>query len=193
MLEAIKYNLSHLSDFGGRQARPPFWYWVLAVAVLNIVATIVISIPMAMTAVDAAIQTGPGGDKAAIEAAVAQGISGQVGMLVWSSVAISALNAILLGAAFVRRLHDTGLSGWFALLPLGCLLASAMISVASIPETVAAMTQAVTASSADALEQSPQSGALQSLLGWMPLVLLIGFGVRKSQPETNRWGEPPAA
>lgn len=193
MLQAIRFNLAHLGDFGGRQGRPSFWYWVAAVALFNVLATILISIPMAMSAVGAAMQVGKTGDQAAIEAAVAQGMSGQIGMVVWSSVAINAINAVLLSAAFVRRLHDTGLPGWIVIVPLACVAASSGLAIVHIPEMAAAMTQAIATQSADAAEAAKQSGGLESVLGWLPLLILIGFGIRKSQPESNRWGEPPAA
>jgi hypothetical protein len=36
MLGAIKYNLSHLLDFSGRDARQTFWYYVLFLVMLDI-------------------------------------------------------------------------------------------------------------------------------------------------------------
>jgi uncharacterized membrane protein YhaH (DUF805 family) len=56
MLGAIKYNLANLFNVSGRDARQTFWYYVLAIVVLHIAASMAISIPMMATAMASAFE-----------------------------------------------------------------------------------------------------------------------------------------
>lgn len=189
MLEAIKYNLAHLTDFTGREGRKSFWLWLLAVALINVVVTVGLSAVLTADALSAAMAAAKGNDPAAIEAAVMRQMLPNMPMIVWSSIALSALNAVLLGAAFVRRLHDGGFTGWLVLLPLAFLVAAAVFSLQQlvhIEDLVRAAMDAQTSGDLSALEQG---AGWQGLIGWVPLLIVAGFGALKSQPQANRWGE----
>jgi len=40
--DAIKHNLSNITNFEGRAARPEFWWWILAVWILEVVVGLVL-------------------------------------------------------------------------------------------------------------------------------------------------------
>ena len=63
MLNAIKYNLSNLTNFEGRDARQTFWYYVLIIVVVQYAIQIFASIPMYVSMFSnmfAAIRDNPG-------------------------------------------------------------------------------------------------------------------------------------
>ena len=82
--EAVKDGFDHYAKFDGRASRSSFWWWVLFVVIVSIVANILDS------AVDVAI----------------------------FSIIVS-LGLLLPGLSkAIRRLHDTGRSGWWVLIGL---------------------------------------------------------------------------
>jgi len=85
--EAISNNLSKMTDFTGRASRPEFWWWVLAIWVLNLIVSLV---------------TG--------------GVRGGSGFLWFIGWIISIILTLATIAVGCRRLHDTGKSGWLQLL-----------------------------------------------------------------------------
>jgi uncharacterized membrane protein YhaH (DUF805 family) len=94
---AVRTVLSKYATFSGRASRAEFWWWILAVFLIGIVAQII----------DSAI-VGPmlgfeGGD-----ASAGQPLS----LLLSLAILLPAL------AVAVRRLHDIGRSGWWILLGL---------------------------------------------------------------------------
>ena len=159
MLEAIKYNLAHLADFSGREDRPTFWWYVLFLVIVDIVLGLLItSLGGGFSAGIEAAQAGA--SQQDIQAQMLQQMSGGVMLL---SAAINLLVTALFVAAFVRRLHDSGNSGWWA----------AIAVLAQVASIIAAFLQV------------PRLG----LLGWVATLIVIVFGVMKSSPGANRYGE----
>lgn len=92
-IEAFQRGIQNYTNFEGRANRPEFWWWVLAVFVINFVVGII----------DAILGLQVGG----------------VGIL--GTVVTLAL--LLPGIAIaVRRLHDTNRSGWWLLLWFICFI-----------------------------------------------------------------------
>ncbi|MFN8170930.1 MAG: DUF805 domain-containing protein [Candidatus Nanopelagicales bacterium] len=87
--EAISTNLSKITDFTGRASRPEFWWWILAVWILNLIVSLI-----------------SGGWR---------GGSGFLWFIGWVISIILVLATLAVGC---RRLHDTGKSGWFQLIYL---------------------------------------------------------------------------
>jgi uncharacterized membrane protein YhaH (DUF805 family) len=101
--EAVRTCWSKYGDFDGRAARAEFWWWVLFVAVVQIVASAVLGLGLALFQ--------------------------NAGFLQWLLVLV--FMVIVLAfilpsiAVSVRRLHDRDLSGWWYLLvfvPFGNLV-----------------------------------------------------------------------
>lgn len=86
--QAISYNLSNITNFSGRAARPEFWWWVLAVWILEVLVSLITA---------------------------GMRDNGFLMFIVWIVYVVLWLATIAVGC---RRLHDTGKSGWLQLLAL---------------------------------------------------------------------------
>ena len=91
--EAVRSFWSHYATFSGRSRRSEYWYVQLFLVLTN----------LAVAVIDLVLMDGD------VERFIANGGGGIVG-LVWILVTIVPALAVL-----VRRLHDTGKSGWWAL------------------------------------------------------------------------------
>ncbi|MCA8067573.1 DUF805 domain-containing protein [Burkholderia sp. AU31624] len=90
--EAVRAVLNKYATFEGRARRAEYWYFVLLTTVLSIAAQII---------------------------GVAGRDGGLITLLLLGVLALVSLALIIPGIAVsVRRLHDTGRSGWFLLLGL---------------------------------------------------------------------------
>lgn len=87
--ESISTNLSKITDFSGRASRPEFWWWILAMWILQVIVSFI-----------------TGGWR---------GGSGVLWFIGWVISIILTLATIAVGC---RRLHDTGKSGWLQLIYL---------------------------------------------------------------------------
>ena len=92
--EAVKSFWSHYSKFKGRSCRSEYWWIQLFLVLTN----------LAVAAIDLALMDGD------VDRFIANGGGGIVG-LIWILVTIVPALAVL-----VRRLHDTGKTGWWALI-----------------------------------------------------------------------------
>ena len=92
--EAIKSFWSNYSTFKGRSRRSEYWWIQLFLVLTN----------LAVAAIDLALMDGD------VDRFIANGGGGIVG-LVWILVTIVPALAVL-----IRRLHDTGKSGWWVLI-----------------------------------------------------------------------------
>ena len=91
--EAISYNLKNLTNFDGRAARSEFWWWILALWILNVIVSFV-----------------TGGSSVFMGGDAGNAFLAFIGWIIWI---ILILATVAVGA---RRLHDTGKSGWWQLL-----------------------------------------------------------------------------
>lgn len=190
MLGAIGYNFRHLFDIQGRDARQTFWYWVLFVVVLNVLVALGISVPMTVGAVSASLENA-GGDRAAADAAVLVSMVGMARTLVWVSIVVGIANIVLMASAFVRRLHDSGKSAIWAILAGAVQLVALFTALTQVADAEAMIRAAVAAQSSDEVFAMQGRMAWQSVIGWLPLIVLIVFGVMKSDEGANRYGEEP--
>jgi len=192
MLGAIKYNLTHLLDFSGRDARQTFWYFVLVLVVLNIAVSMVAMIPMMVGMMDTAFEAArSGASEESMQAVISGELSGMMGGVVWVSVISNVVTCLLLLAAFVRRLHDSDNSGWWAALAV----ASQALGIAITIRTAEAMEKIVASSLnttdlGSMIERQSEVGAY-GLIGWIAPIVIIAFGVMKSTDGPNRFGEAP--
>lgn len=104
--QAISSGFSNLTNFSGRASRSEFWWWMLFVWIVNVIVGTILNIAM----------PNDGTNSMGFFASVA-----------WWIVYLIFFLATL-GVA-VRRLHDTGRSGWWVLLQLICCIGTIILIV----------------------------------------------------------------
>jgi len=192
VLGSIRYNLANLTNFAGRDARQTFWYYVLFLYLIQMVAGMLVAIPM-MVAMFSQMFAGirAGADPDAMNAMMLEAMTGPLETTMWLAMGLGAVSLLALAASFVRRLHDSGLSGWWGLLP-GLLYVGYL---AWMPRQIAMVKEML--AQTEALQQGGNplgmmpGQEMAMLSAYVPLILLAVFGVRKSNPGPNRYGEAP--
>jgi uncharacterized membrane protein YhaH (DUF805 family) len=198
MLSAVKHGLGNLTHFGGRDARQVFWYYVLFLYLITIAIGMAISIPMSVEAMVSGVQQGianaenpdSAAGEAAVQAAIASSMRGYMPIVVWTGFATAAILLVGLAASLVRRLHDAGISGYWALLPLGLQA----INLALIPAQLGKLDEMLAAQLTDpmaSLKVYDGVVGLGALAGWSAIIVVIVLGTRKSTTGPNRYGEAP--
>jgi uncharacterized membrane protein YhaH (DUF805 family) len=191
MWGSIKYNFAHLLDFKGRDARQTFWYFVLFVYVLNTALTIMIAIPAyveMMSRIFAMSASNP--DPEAMQQIMPSMMGELADPMMEASVISAVVFIVLLSAAFTRRLHDSGLRGWWGLIPL----AFYVFSILQMPKVFGALKEMPAPSPEHPFAQiqsMQQEMGINSLIGWIPMIIVIALGVRKSTDGPNEFGEEP--
>jgi uncharacterized membrane protein YhaH (DUF805 family) len=191
MIEAIKYNLTHLAQFSGRDARQTFWFYVLFLTLAQIAISFAISIPLTGSMMgDAVVAARHGAGESEIQARVFEHVGTIMRATLWTSVVLGVLMAGLLVAAFTRRLHDSNKPGWIAAVTVAIQLVALAITVAGIDDAMQMMGQ-MQAGDVAAMQNMQGDLAMRGLLGWVPLILTIVFGVLPSTKGENRYGPQP--
>lgn len=113
-IESIRTVLSKYADFNGRARRSEFWWYYLAVAIVQGILYAVLVGPGLAAYSTATLEYSMAGDPTAPIPAMPGSLT--AGYLVVSVVALALLLPTI--AVIVRRLHDTGKSGFLALLLL---------------------------------------------------------------------------
>lgn len=101
IVDSVRTCLRRYGDFTGRARASEYWFFYLALAIVNTVIFVVLLIP-ALVTMDPVTQE--------------PGVLGSIGSALLGIVVLATFVPLL--AAGVRRLHDTGKSGWFYLLCL---------------------------------------------------------------------------
>lgn len=188
---ALLYHFRHLADFAGRDARQTFWFWFLFLFIINIAVSTIATVPMMIEAVQTGMEAARSGDPGSAEATMMADMSDQMGFMMEVGIVIGLFNAAMMAAPFVRRLHDSGKSGIWAAIAGAIYLASLVMAWLRADDVAAMMQQMSTkADSAEILELQSQL-MWQSLLGYVPLIIIVVFGVLGSDPGPNRFGEEP--
>ncbi|MFC3613055.1 DUF805 domain-containing protein [Lutimaribacter marinistellae] len=174
--DAIKTCFSKYFTFSGRASRPEYWWFFLFIVLGNVVAGILDAV--LFDAVTGSVETGPDGFSASAEN------NGPVAAIFSLAVLIPQL------AAGWRRMHDTGRSGFYLLLPLLMSIAAVLILVFGI-------------GLASAFQHG---GSFDRFMTGSTILLLIPTGLvlivspllvlwwltRPSEAGENRFGPPPA-
>ncbi|MDG2002700.1 MAG: DUF805 domain-containing protein [Novosphingobium sp.] len=190
MLEAIKYGLANLANFSGRDARQAFWYYVLFLFILNMVVTLLMVIPMFVTIFAAAFegaQAGMSEEEMTLQMTSQMAVG--MGSTVWVSLGTNLVIALLLAASFVRRLHDSDHSGWWAALAFAAQMVAALFSINQIERMQQMMATSMNPEDMTAYIESQQGLMAYGLLGWIAPIIVIIFGVMKSTEGPNRYGD----
>jgi uncharacterized membrane protein YhaH (DUF805 family) len=110
---AIRSFWSRFADFKGRSRRSEYWYVQLFLVVTN----------LAVAGIDLALMDGD------VDRFIANGGGGIVG-LIWIFATIVPALAVL-----IRRLHDTGKSGWWALVGFIPLVGAIVLLVFTVTDS----------------------------------------------------------
>jgi uncharacterized membrane protein YhaH (DUF805 family) len=199
MLKAIRHGFTHLARFDGRDARQAFWFWVLFLYIVTTVVTMAVTMPMTMGMMATGFQQGlaqaDNPDRVAAEAATRAGmglaVARYIPAIMWTTLITGVVFLVAPAAAFVRRLHDSGLSGLWALLPGGLQAAN----LAALPAQIGRMRETMLAS----MSGNPMAGmgaikssfGIGAIAGWSAILIVIALGARKSTPGPNRYGDVP--
>jgi uncharacterized membrane protein YhaH (DUF805 family) len=191
MFGSIRYNLTHLFDFRGRDARQTFWYYVLFLAIIKFLAGIAIAVPLIANMVSQIMAAARAGvtDQQELNAMMASQMGGWAQSMVPFSIGLNLIMAALFVAAFVRRLHDSDKSGWWAILPVATQLTTIWVSYRSLGNMQNVMLDAMQHPGAGMQYQSTM--APYTAIGWLGYLVVIVFGVFQSTPGPNRYGEAP--
>ena len=191
MLEAIKYNLTRLADFTGREDRPTFWWYVLFLVIVDIVLGLIVSGSLAAGSISIAYHAAQSGaSQEALQGQMMQQMGAHLGTVMWVSGGIKLLITALSVAAFVRRLHDSNNSGWWATLAVGAQVAALAIALSMVGQIESMMASMASGDLTPAIEAQARMSRL-GLLGWIAPIVVLVFGVMKSTPGPNRYGEAP--
>lgn len=188
MLASIKYNLANLTNFNGRDARQTFWYYVLFLVVLQFAVGIVMAIPLYIDMFGQAFEAAQRGvGQEEMQAAMFSNMAGQMKNQMLVSSVVSIIVVLLLLASFVRRLHDSGKPGWWAAVPAATYTFAAIYNFVAIDKMIAMMEKGMV--SGDPSANLAISG--WSSVSWLGILVVIVFGVMKSDDGPNKYGDAP--
>ncbi len=195
MIKAIKYNLSHALDLTGRDARSTFWYYVLFLIVAQFLIGFVAAIPMTVSMMSQAFEAASQGvNTEASFAAMIDTMVEQMRVQMIVGIVLGLAVIGLLTASFVRRLHDAGGTGWIAVLPIAAHLFSMAYTYTFFDRIEEIMRQSMPGPNGvlavDPFAAQAEMGAL-GFVGWIGTIIVIGFGVLKSQDGPNKHGDAP--
>jgi uncharacterized membrane protein YhaH (DUF805 family) len=192
MLDAIKYGLRNLTNLNGRDARQTFWYFVLFIYLINMAISMVVTLPMLLAGMARVFSAGVQNPEAAHGAM--QGMMGDmIPPTLWTGVISGILFVAFLAASLVRRLHDSDLPGWLALIPGGLYA----VALARMPGQMQAMLDVMAVKDGQdptvAFSMFQGEMGIGLLFSWVPIILVIIAGVRKSSDGSNRYGDAPVS
>jgi len=156
--QAVRSALSSYATFSGRARRAEYWWFYLF--------TVLVS--LASSALDAVLDTAFDN-----EAGVVGAVTGLA--LLLPTLAVTA-----------RRLHDTGRSGWWMLLPVVPLLSTILVGFSAA--FVTAFTAGTNGAPAAAMTVLVVVCLLTTLAGYVTLTVLLCLD---SRPGPNRYGPSP--
>jgi uncharacterized membrane protein YhaH (DUF805 family) len=135
-----------LFDFRGRENRSSFWPYAVAVFALSTVLSMLAVMPSMYVTMrsmhdyakrhpeNVTVTQGPGQYSIQVHGG---GFTPDVGPMFWMLGLAFIATVVLYAAAVVRRLHDTGRSGWWGLMPLP-FIAFSIVAMPQVFESVRA-------------------------------------------------------
>lgn len=191
MLDILKFHIFNLTSFSGRETRGIFWPYVGMVMILMMAGGMFVMIPfMANTfrkmqhfAIEhpdqVTVQQGPGSYSMQIEGHHPE-LMPDFGPMIWSMAAVGAVAILFVAAAVARRLHDSGRSGAWGLLPLPFIA----FSYVMMPKMMGG--------------GEPDMGLFftifaSNLFYLIALCVLVALLVLPSHAHDNKYGPPPVA
>lgn len=164
--EAIKHNFSHYVDFKGRAQRSQFWWWYLFIIIVNVVLGAIESA--------AGLQMGKSATDVTVGDTVIPVVNQGAGLLtsVFSLVVLLPTLAVA-----VRRLHDTGRTGWWIIAPLLAYLVAGVLVAIAIAAGAGPLVLAVL--------------GLGFIVGAILAIVLLVFYIQKGTAGPNTYGPDP--
>ncbi len=193
MIAETKYCLRNLTNFSGRDSRQTFWMYVLALVIVQFVLGMIMVIPMIASLVQNLVDAAQAGaEPDQMNDAIAGLMSPMMNdMVIWSGI-LALVMAVLFIAAFVRRLHDSGYSGWIALVPVATQAFATIYGFIQMERVMALMETALASQDPNAMAQMQAQIGAYSYVGYIGYLVVIVFGVFDSQAGPNRYGEDPS-
>ncbi|MEL1250288.1 DUF805 domain-containing protein [Aurantiacibacter gilvus] len=191
MINETKYCLKNVTNFEGRDARQTFWFYVLFLVLLQFAIGLLSAIPSMASAFGSSLEAAQSGmDMERVQARMMAEMANSLGTMMWIGVATSAIITLLFVAAFVRRLHDAGYSGWLALVPVVIQVMAIYGQIDQADQLQQIFTSGASPQQMQAMQMEVSSNPV-NYISWLGYLFVIVFGVFKSQPGPNRYGEPP--
>lgn len=192
MLGSIKYNLSHLTDLTGRDARQTFWYYAFFLVLVEIVVGFAATIPSYAGMFGEALSAvRDGDDEQAITMAMMTRMGEMMKLQALIAVITGIVTTLLFVAAFVRRLHDAGFAGWIVIIPVATKLFSLVYSYTAMDRIIGAMESAALSGEVAQIAAIQAEAAPYGAIGWIGYLVVIGFGILKSTDGPNKYGVEP--
>ena len=191
MLGAIKYNLSNLTNFNGRDARQTFWFYVLFLVIVQYAIGLLVAAPMMGGVMQEAFRgASQGVPQAELQQEMMRTMGGSLRMSMIASAFVALVAALCLIASFVRRLHDSNRPGWIAAIPFLLVLVSHSAALANMDAFLDAMMNA-DPNNHFAMMQAQRPLLMTGAVSWIGYLMVIVFGVWPSTEGPNRYGDEP--
>ncbi len=197
-------HIKGLFDFSGRENRQPFWLWVLVTYVIQMGLSMIVTIPVMVIYIQRIMmmarqdQSAFADNPEAAQKAAMQIMAPMMNAIMIAGALVAVVWAVLLAAAAVRRLHDSGRAGWWAAPYFTFHLVIPFVVAGVMPQMFEKMPylppDASQAQVQAAMGPFFQSFAWISALGGVQVLLLIVMIVLLCMPGTpgpNRYGEDP--
>lgn len=188
LVASFRHCLGNLFEFSGRDRPGQYWPYVLTLFGIKIMVNMAMTVPMMLSGFRQAMVSvrnaaaGQAGDPQVLQSEMMRSMMADAQEMLPLGLAVTALFALLVLAATVRRLHDRNWPGWWVLLAA----ASLAIGIAGDQWLMALLAQ-----NPDALVDNM---AQVQAIGWAPwigYVILIVQLVQSGTPGDNRFGPPP--
>ncbi|PEQ11236.1 hypothetical protein B2G71_18285 [Novosphingobium sp. PC22D] len=193
MLAAVKYNLAHLVNFEGRDARQTFWYYVLFLFIMQYILGFVVAIPVFGSMFGEIINAATrGASEVETEAMLMGRMASSLRMTMNVQLALGFVFWLLLVAAFARRLQDSGKPGWIAFATFALAIAGQLYGLWYAGRLIDRMAVPPGGGNPVMAMNGMRGQVLgMSLFGWLPTILVVGFGILRSDEGPNRYGDEP--
>lgn len=194
-MKGIMWNLARLARFGGRESRGRFWPYAALIVALTFVgmgAGMSVAMSRMFAAAesvaathpqDVTVTQGPGSYSVSISGDHPE-MMPDFGLTFGVMGVVVAIAAVLLAAAVVRRLHDSGRAGWWAL-PTPVFLGVGLFGISRFSGMMAGEVEPSNA------ELMPMMGLLflNNILYLASLGLLVVFLILPGSVGPNRYGD----
>ena len=186
LVAAVQSCFRNYFRFSGRAPRSEYWKFVMFVLLFNIAAVIINSMLFGPDLVEEAVTTiGSDGTQTTEVHRTLHYSGGWIGTLFTLACLVPLL------AVGWRRLHDSGVGGWWLLMPLVLLAGSILLSLIAIlgPSDLWAALK-----DTGNVRVNISGGLAFGMLtvAIVPNILLLLRLSRRSDPHPNRYGPPPS-